>query len=58
VPFQELFQETQGSLLVPVLGDIGLQHLPFVIHSAPKIMLHAVDPHEHLVQVSPPAGGP
>ena len=40
-----------------MLRHIGLQHLAYVVHSTPEVVLHAVDLHEHLNQVPTPAGG-
>ena len=54
-PLHQLAQESQGSLLVPRLGYEGFQHLAFVVHSPPKVVLHAVDADEHLAEVQSPA---
>jgi hypothetical protein len=46
--------EFQGSGFVPLLGDIGLQHLTFMIDGPPKVVAFPPDPHENLVQVPTP----
>lgn len=46
--------EFQRCPLVTLLGDVAFQHLAFVVHGPPKIVLFAGDLHEDLVQMPPP----
>ena len=57
MPPEEFPQELQGRSLIPGLGDLDLQHLTFVIHHAPEVMLDAADLHEHPIPVPAPAEG-
>ena len=47
-------EEFQGGLAVSLLRDKGLQHLAFVVDGSPKVLVFAVDLHEHLIEVPPP----
>lgn len=50
-------EEFQGGILVPRLCNEAFQHLAFVIDGTPKVVLLAIDLHEHLVQVPTPLAG-
>ena len=47
-------EEFQGGLAVSLLRDKGFQHLAFVVDGSPKVLVFAVDLHEHLIEVPPP----
>ena len=47
-------EEFQGSLAVSLLRDNGLQHLAFLVHGTPQVMVFAIDSYEHLIEVPPP----
>ena len=57
MPLHEFPQKLQDRLLVACLRDERLEHLPFVVHRAPEVVLHPVHLREHLVEVPAPAGG-
>lgn len=44
----------QRCLLVPPLRDEALEHLALALGGTSKIVLHAVDPHEHLAEAPAP----
>jgi hypothetical protein len=54
--FHCFLEEFQCCSLVTLLRDIGFQNFAFMIHSAPKIMPLAPDPHKDLVQMPRPLG--
>lgn len=47
-------EEFQCRLLVSTLRDEAFQHLAFVIDGAPEVVLHAIDLHEHFVEMPAP----
>ena len=49
-------KKVKRSLLSPSIGDAAIQHLAFVIDSAPYVMLDAIDLRVHLIQVPFPLG--
>src|SRR4051794_19740360 len=50
-PRQQPPQETLGSIgIAPVLNK-DVEHNAVLIHGAPEIVLHALDPEEHLVEI-------
>jgi hypothetical protein len=52
--FHGFAEEFLGCIAIPALCEKAFQDFPFVIYSPPKIVLLAVDLHEHLVQVPLP----
>ena len=54
---QQAPEEALGGFGISALLNEDVEHNAGLIHAAPKIVLHALDPDEHLVQV-PPARGP
>ena len=54
MPFHRALLKLQRRLAIQTLRSKDLEHFAFVIDGAPKIMRLAIDPHEHLVQVSAP----
>jgi len=55
---QRFPQEFQGRLLVARLRHEALEHFAFVVDGTPEGMPLAVDLHENLVEMPPPAAGP
>jgi hypothetical protein len=56
-PRQQPPQETLGSIgIAPVLNK-DVEHNAVLIHGAPEIVLHALDPEEHLVESPRAAAG-
>ena len=49
--FQQPAKEPFGRFGVPPRLNEDVEHDAVLIHGAPKIMLHALDPNEHLVQM-------
>ena len=49
--FQQTSEETFGSFGIPPWLSEDVEHDAVLIHGAPKIVLHALDPDEHLIQV-------
>jgi hypothetical protein len=54
--FQQPPKESFGGFDIPSWLDEDVEHDAVLIHLAPKIMLYALDPDEHLVQVPFVAG--
>ena len=54
---QQAPEEALGGIGISALLNEDVEHNAVLIHGAPKIVLHALDPDEHLVQV-PPVPGP
>ena len=50
IALHRFLQEFQRRSLVARLGDIGLQHLAFVVDGAPQIMGLSVDLYEDLIE--------
>ena len=48
---QQASEETLGCLAVAACLNEDVEHNAILIHGAPQITLHALDPDEHLVQV-------
>lgn len=55
---QGLLEEAQCSFLVPLLRNVALEDLAFVIYRAPKIVGLSVDLHEDLIDVPTPVAIP
>ena len=53
VALHQFPEECQGGLAVSLLRDKGLQHLAFLVHGTPQVMVVAIDFHEHLIEVPP-----
>src|SRR5260221_288783 len=51
---QQAPEEALGSFAIAAFLNEDVEHDTILIHSAPKIMLHALDPDEHLVHVPRP----
>lgn len=58
MPLQCVFEETQGSLLVPFLRYIVLEYLTLVIDCTLQIVGLSVDLYEHLIDVPAPVAKP
>ena len=56
-PLQPAPEEALGGFGISALLNEDVEHNAGLIHAAPKMVLHALDPDEHLVQV-PPVPGP
>jgi len=54
VTLHRTLQKLKRSPAIPAFRRKSLEHLAFVIDSAPEVMRLAVDPHEHLVRVPAP----
>ena len=54
MPAKRIPQKLQRRLLVPALRHKAFEHLALVIDRAPEIVLHAVDLHEHLIEMPAP----
>ena len=50
-PAQQSLEEALGSRPTPPALHKDVQHHPVLVHCAPEIMQHAIDPNEHLVEV-------
>ena len=50
-PFNRHLKKRFGGFGISAFLNKNVEHNAVLIHSAPKIMLHALDPNEHLVQV-------
>jgi hypothetical protein len=48
---QQAPEEALGGFGISALLNEDVEHNAVLIHAAPKIVLHALDPDEHLVQV-------
>jgi hypothetical protein len=48
---QQAPEEALGGFGISAFLNENVEHNAVLIHGAPKIMLHALDPNEHLVQV-------
>ena len=49
--FQQPSKETFGCLGIPPRLNEDVEHDAVLIHGTPKIVLHALDPDEHLIKV-------
>jgi hypothetical protein len=49
--FRQAPEETLGCFPVAAFSNQDVEHHAILIHGAPKIVLHTLDPDEHLVQV-------
>ncbi len=54
MPTKGFPQEFQGSFAVPGLGDVAFGHFTLMVDRAPKVMLHAIDFDENLVEMPTP----
>lgn len=53
---QKPLEEALGRYCIPAILDEDVEHDPVLIHNPPEIVQRAVDPDEHLVEVSGVAG--
>lgn len=54
IAFHGFSEEFQRSGFIPLLCDVGFEHLPFVVHSAPEVVRFTANLQKHFVQVPAP----
>lgn len=54
MPLRRLLEEGQSGRFIPLLRDVALKDLTFVINGPPKIVLFAVELYERLIKVPAP----